>query len=93
MSGKSAVAAVMDGVGPVSALATEMARLEAAMLELITEADGACARTSHAGMRRPRRMSVISSRPANCRPIGISRSLKPPGSVTVGWPVRSKGAV
>ena len=31
MAGKSAVAAVMDGVGPVSALATEMARLEAAM--------------------------------------------------------------
>ena len=30
MSGKSAVAAVMDGVGPVSALATEMAGLEAA---------------------------------------------------------------
>ncbi len=33
MSGRSAVAEVMDGVGPVSALATEMARLEAAMLE------------------------------------------------------------
>jgi len=33
MSGKSAVAAVMDGVGPVSALATEMARLEAAMVD------------------------------------------------------------
>ncbi len=31
MSGMSAVAAVMDGVGPVSALATEMAELEAAM--------------------------------------------------------------
>src|ERR1044072_633021 len=31
MKGRSAVAAVMDGVGPVSALATEMARLEAAM--------------------------------------------------------------
>ena len=31
MSGQSAVAAVMDGVGPVSALAAEMARLEAAM--------------------------------------------------------------
>ncbi len=31
MSGMSAVAAVMDGVGPVSALATEMAALEAAM--------------------------------------------------------------
>jgi ATPase subunit of ABC transporter with duplicated ATPase domains len=33
MSGRSAVAAVMDGVGPVSALATEMARLEAAMAD------------------------------------------------------------
>src|SRR6202045_814534 len=33
MSGCSAVAAVMDGVGPVSALATEMAALEAAMVD------------------------------------------------------------
>ncbi|MBS0539051.1 MAG: ABC-F family ATP-binding cassette domain-containing protein [Proteobacteria bacterium] len=33
MSGCSAVAAVMDGVGPVSALATEMAELEAAMAD------------------------------------------------------------
>src|SRR6187399_559658 len=33
MKGKSAVAAVMDGVGPVSALATEMAALEAAMTD------------------------------------------------------------
>ena len=33
MSGQSAVAAVMDGVGPVSALASEMARLEAAMVD------------------------------------------------------------
>jgi ATPase subunit of ABC transporter with duplicated ATPase domains len=33
MSGQSAVAAVMDGVGPVSALATEMAELEAAMVD------------------------------------------------------------
>src|SRR5271168_1962354 len=33
MSGMSAVAAVMDGVGPVSDLATEMARLEAAMVD------------------------------------------------------------
>jgi len=33
MSGQSAVAAVMDGVGPVSALATEMAQLEAAMVD------------------------------------------------------------
>jgi ATPase subunit of ABC transporter with duplicated ATPase domains len=33
MSGQSAVAAVMDGVGPVSALATEMAELEAAMAD------------------------------------------------------------
>ncbi len=33
MSGKSAVAAVMDGVGPVSELAAEMARLEAAMAD------------------------------------------------------------
>jgi energy-coupling factor transporter ATP-binding protein EcfA2 len=33
MSGQSAVAAVMDGVGPVSALATEMAKLEAAMVD------------------------------------------------------------
>jgi len=33
MSGQSAVAAVMDGVGPVSALATEMAQLEAAMID------------------------------------------------------------
>src|SRR5580704_9060650 len=33
MSGKSAVSAVMDGVGPVSALATEMAELEAAMVD------------------------------------------------------------
>jgi len=33
MSGQSAVSAVMDGVGPVSALATEMARLEAAMVD------------------------------------------------------------
>ena len=33
MSGQSAVSAVMDGVGPVSALATEMAKLEAAMVD------------------------------------------------------------
>ncbi len=33
MRGQSAVAAVMDGVGPVSALATEMATLEAAMVD------------------------------------------------------------
>ena len=33
MSGKSAVAATMDGVGPVSALAVEMAGLEAAMVD------------------------------------------------------------
>jgi ATPase subunit of ABC transporter with duplicated ATPase domains len=33
MSGQSAVAAVMDGVGPVSALATEMAELEARMVD------------------------------------------------------------
>ncbi len=33
MSGQSAVAAVMDGVGPVSALAAEMAKLEAAMVD------------------------------------------------------------
>jgi ATPase subunit of ABC transporter with duplicated ATPase domains len=33
MSGMSAVMAVMDGVGPVSALAIEMARLEAAMVD------------------------------------------------------------
>src|SRR6201999_3443117 len=33
MSGCSAVAAVMDGVGPVSALAAEMSKLEAAMVD------------------------------------------------------------
>src|ERR1041384_5609758 len=33
MSGQSAIAAVMDGVGPVSALAAEMAKLEAAMAD------------------------------------------------------------
>src|SRR6185312_6197654 len=33
MSGKSAVMAVMDGVGPASALAAEMAQLEAAMVD------------------------------------------------------------
>src|SRR6201986_1687342 len=33
MSGESAVAAVMDGVGPASALAAEMAPLEAAMVD------------------------------------------------------------
>src|SRR5580692_7222140 len=33
MSGMSAVAAVMDGIGPVSALATEIAQLEAAMAD------------------------------------------------------------
>jgi ATPase subunit of ABC transporter with duplicated ATPase domains len=33
MSGQSAVMAVMDGVGPVSALAAEMAKLEAAMVD------------------------------------------------------------
>lgn len=33
MSGQSAVAAVMDGVGPVSVLAAEMAKLEAAMVD------------------------------------------------------------
>jgi ATPase subunit of ABC transporter with duplicated ATPase domains len=33
MSGMSAVAAVMDGVGPVSALAAEIAQLEAAMAD------------------------------------------------------------
>ena len=33
MSGQSAVMAVMDGVGPASALAAEMAQLEAAMVD------------------------------------------------------------
>ena len=33
MSGRTAVAAVMDGAGPVSALAAEMATLEAAMVD------------------------------------------------------------
>ncbi|MEQ8620780.1 MAG: ABC-F family ATP-binding cassette domain-containing protein [Thalassobaculaceae bacterium] len=33
MAGKSAVAAVMDGVGPVSALSAEMAALESAMVD------------------------------------------------------------
>ena len=33
MSGQSAVMAVMDGVGPASALAAEMAKLEAAMVD------------------------------------------------------------
>ena len=33
MSGMSAVAAVMDGIGPVSALAAEIAKLEAAMAD------------------------------------------------------------
>src|SRR5262249_45889492 len=33
MSGQSAVAAVMDGAGPLSALATEMTALEAAMVD------------------------------------------------------------
>ena len=33
MSGQSAVSAVMDGVGPLSALAAEMAALEAAMVD------------------------------------------------------------
>ena len=33
MSGQSAVVAVMDGIGPVSTLATEMAGLEAAMVD------------------------------------------------------------
>ena len=42
MSGQSAVAAVMDGVGPVSALAMEMARLEAAMVDPdMVDPDGA----------------------------------------------------
>ena len=41
MSGRSAVAEVMDGVGPVSALATEMARLEAAMVDPALVGDGA----------------------------------------------------
>ena len=39
MSGQSAVAAVMDGVGPVSALATEMSSLEAAMVDPDRAAD------------------------------------------------------
>src|ERR1700750_34128 len=39
MSGQSAVSAVMDGVGPVSALAAEMATLEAAMVDP-DQADG-----------------------------------------------------
>src|SRR6202012_1516775 len=34
MSGQSAVAAVMDGAGPVRGLATQMAQLEAAMGDL-----------------------------------------------------------
>ena len=42
MSGQSAVAAVMDGVGPVSALAAEMAELEAAMVDpAMLEPEGA----------------------------------------------------
>src|SRR6185312_12040150 len=39
MSGESAVKAVMDGVGPVSALAAEMAKLEAAMVDPDQEGD------------------------------------------------------
>jgi ATPase subunit of ABC transporter with duplicated ATPase domains len=41
MSGRSAVAEVMDGVGPVSALASEMARLEAAMVDQTRVGEGA----------------------------------------------------
>lgn len=41
MSGRSAVAAVMDGVGPVSDLAIEMAELEAAMVDPGLAGDGA----------------------------------------------------
>ena len=41
MSGMSAVAAVMDGVGPVSALAVEIARLEAAMADPALGGQGA----------------------------------------------------
>ena len=39
MSGVSAVAAVMDGIGPLSTLASEMARLEAAMVDPAQAAD------------------------------------------------------
>src|SRR3954462_12687228 len=39
MSGQSAVMAVMDGVGPASALAAEMAKLEAAMVDPDQAAD------------------------------------------------------
>jgi ATPase subunit of ABC transporter with duplicated ATPase domains len=39
MSGQSAVAAVMDGVGPASALAAEMSQLEAAMVDPDRAAD------------------------------------------------------
>ncbi|MGE3332360.1 MAG: ABC-F family ATP-binding cassette domain-containing protein [Rhodospirillaceae bacterium] len=39
MSGQTAVAAVMDGAGPVSALAAEMAKLEADMVDPAQEGD------------------------------------------------------
>ena len=39
MSGVSAVAAVMDGIGPLSTLAAEMARLESAMVDPAQAAD------------------------------------------------------
>ncbi len=39
MSGQTAVAAVMDGAGPVSALAAEMAKLEADMIDPAQEGD------------------------------------------------------
>src|SRR5262245_53976512 len=39
MSGQSAVAAVMDGVGPASALAAELRKLEAAMVDPDRTAD------------------------------------------------------
>jgi ATPase subunit of ABC transporter with duplicated ATPase domains len=45
MSGQSAVAAVMDGVGPVSALAAEMRQLEAAMVDPDQGPDGRDHRT------------------------------------------------
>jgi energy-coupling factor transporter ATP-binding protein EcfA2 len=52
MSGMSAVAAVMDGVGPVSALAVEIAQLEAAMADP-DQADKMDALVERYGGRKP----------------------------------------
>ena len=78
MSGRSAVAEVMDGAGPVSAVAAELRELEAAMAD---PAAGRRPRRDHRALRR------------GARPVRGSRRLRPrgQGARSAGRPELQRG--